>query len=152
MTKVYSGGCQCGEVKYEISSDPLLTYACHCSVCQTQSGSAFGLAAVFQKDDLVLSGARPSHFIREGQERSVRCFYCQQCGTRLYHQWFTSEGDLPFVNLKAGTLIDTSWFLPGCHIWTSKALPWIRFTKEDIVFPQQPNVSEMPSFNGNPRD
>jgi hypothetical protein len=34
------GGCQCEGVRYRITSDPVVVYACHCTTCQTQSGSA----------------------------------------------------------------------------------------------------------------
>ena len=46
-TPIHTGGCQCGAITYEITADPIMTYACHCTICQTQSGSAFGMAAVF---------------------------------------------------------------------------------------------------------
>ena len=36
------GGCRCGAVRYTLALDDLpLTYACHCTDCQTWSGSAF---------------------------------------------------------------------------------------------------------------
>ena len=41
-----SGGCQCGAIRYEITGPPAAVYACHCTECQKQSGSAFAMAAV----------------------------------------------------------------------------------------------------------
>ena len=38
-----TGGCACGAIRYEITSFPLLLYSCHCTDCQTISGSAFAL-------------------------------------------------------------------------------------------------------------
>jgi len=38
-----TGGCQCGAIRYEIASLPLLLYTCNCTDCQRQSGSAFAL-------------------------------------------------------------------------------------------------------------
>jgi hypothetical protein len=37
------GGCACGAIRYEITTFPLLLCACHCTDCQTRSGSAFAL-------------------------------------------------------------------------------------------------------------
>ena len=31
-------------IRLLVSGDPVVIYACHCTICQTQSGSAFGLA------------------------------------------------------------------------------------------------------------
>jgi len=35
-----TGGCQCGAIRYEIMSFPLLLYTCNCTDCQRQTGSA----------------------------------------------------------------------------------------------------------------
>lgn len=142
----YRGGCQCGAVKYEISSDPIMTYACHCTVCQPQSGTAFGMAAVFDGNAVSWTGVELKDFVRPGHGRKLRCHFCPQCGTRLYHQWFTEAADYPFLNIKPGTLDDTSWFRPGCHVWTQNAQPWVRFEEEDVVFSEQPSLDEIPKF------
>ncbi|MEC8526956.1 MAG: aldehyde-activating protein, partial [Pseudomonadota bacterium] len=36
-----TGGCLCGQVRYETKADPLMTGVCHCKNCQKQAGSAF---------------------------------------------------------------------------------------------------------------
>ena len=146
--RIYTGGCQCGAVRYEVRGDPMMIYACHCTICQRQSGSAFGMAVVFDRRALSLAGLAPAHFIRPGRERKFRCYFCPSCGTRIYHQWFTEEGNFPIVSIKPGTLDDTSWVRPGCHVWTQHAQPWMRFSDDDVVFPQQPSLDEMPRFKG----
>jgi hypothetical protein len=143
----HTGGCQCGAVRFTAHGDPVMVYACHCTICQKQSGSAFGMAVVFDRATFSLNGTAPAHFIRPGREgRQLRCYFCPSCGSRLYHQWFTAEGDAPFVNVKPGTLDDTSWLVPGCHVWTSSAQPWFRFAPDDVVFPEQPDIERMPRF------
>ena len=42
---IRTGGCQCGAIRYEISSPPVELYVCHCRECQKQSSSAFGISA-----------------------------------------------------------------------------------------------------------
>jgi hypothetical protein len=152
MGGIYRGGCQCGSIRYALSADPIMTYACHCTICQRQSGSAFGMAAVFDGASLSLSGIEPSHFVRLGHGRQFRCHFCPRCGTRLYHQWFTENGNYPFLSLKPGTLDDTSWFRPGCHVWIQHAQPWIRFSESDVVFAQQPSLEEMPKYRADAGD
>lgn len=146
MTTTHHGGCQCGAIRYGLHADPIRIYACHCTICQTQSGSAFGMAAAFDRGELKIAGIEPAHFIRQGHGRKFRCYFCPQCGTRLYHQWFTDGGDYPFVSIKPGTLADTSWLRPGCHVWTQHAQPWVRFSDDDVIFPQQPRLEDMPRF------
>lgn len=148
MDTVHTGGCQCGALRYEVRGKPLRTYACHCTICQRQSGSAFGLAALFPGESFRITKGRLGHFVRDGHNRKFRCYFCPQCGTRIYHQVFTEEGNLPRVNLKPGTLDDRSWFRPGCHVWTESAQPWIRFAEADVVFAKQPKPEEMPVYRG----
>jgi hypothetical protein len=146
MGDLRTGGCQCGAVRYEIRGDPIMVYACHCGICQKQSGSAFAMAALFESRAFALTGAAPRHFIRQGRGRRFRCYFCPDCGSRIHHQWFTEQGDFPFVNLKPGTLDDRSWLKPGCHVWAESAQPWIRFSEADVVFRQQPGFEDMPRF------
>ena len=147
MDSVFTGGCQCGALRYEVRGRPLRTYACHCSICQRQSGSAFGLSAVFPGGSLSVTQGRLEHFVRDGRGRKFRCYFCPGCGTRIYHQMFTEQGDLPQINLKPGTLDDRSWYSPGCHVWAENAQPWVKFSDADIVFAQQPTREEMPVFH-----
>src|SRR5215472_6995201 len=37
------GGCNCGEVRYRITRQPLTVYVCHCHLCQKRTGSAFSM-------------------------------------------------------------------------------------------------------------
>ena len=143
----HTGRCQCGAVRFEARGDPLMVYACHCTICQKQSGSAFALNVLFDCATVALGGAAAAHFLRPGHEgRQWRNYFCPSCGTRLYSHWFTAAGDAPFVAVKAGTLDDTSWLKPGCHLWTSSAQPWLTFAPDDVIFPGAPEIERMPRF------
>ena len=37
------GGCRCGQVRFRIDAQPMMTMACHCRGCRQMSGSAFSL-------------------------------------------------------------------------------------------------------------
>ena len=41
-----SGRCHCGAVRFEAEVDPAEVLICHCTDCQTLSGSAFRTVAV----------------------------------------------------------------------------------------------------------
>ena len=51
-----TGGCLCGQVRYETKADPMMTGVCHCKNCQKQAGSAFSTLAAFQMADIEFSG------------------------------------------------------------------------------------------------
>lgn len=149
MNKTCDGGCQCGAVRYRITGELRTTYACHCTLCQRQSGSAFGMATVFGNPDVRWTHEAPSHYVRAGQEgsgRSVRCSFCPKCGTRLHHQWFTDAGDLPFVSVKTGTLDDTSTIAVAFHLWTQHKQPWVRLADGEEAWPQAMPAERFRSF------
>ena len=54
------GGCQCGSVRYSVSKAPLVLYACHCTNCQKQTGSAFVLAMAIHEDSLSFTAGEPA--------------------------------------------------------------------------------------------
>ena len=57
MQRDRDGGCQCGAVRYRIHGEPLGLAVCHCTECQRQSGSAFGMSlAVAEPSFELLSG------------------------------------------------------------------------------------------------
>jgi hypothetical protein len=49
-----TGGCQCGTIRYEVAGAPKRLVVCHCSDCQRQSGSAFGMTMVVSEADFRL--------------------------------------------------------------------------------------------------
>ena len=41
MSAPFTGGCRCGNVRYECTAEPIATLHCHCRDCQYASGGAF---------------------------------------------------------------------------------------------------------------
>ena len=41
MVAPFQGGCRCGAIRYEVSSEPLAVMNCHCRDCQYTSGGGF---------------------------------------------------------------------------------------------------------------
>jgi hypothetical protein len=114
------GGCQCGRVRYTISVEPLFLAACHCKECQRASGSAFGLSLMVPHGGFAVEGELKSFERPTDSGRRLRGYFCPECGTRIYHQ----RSDAPVVNVRAGTLDDTSWLKPNLHAWLSSKQPW----------------------------
>lgn len=131
-----TGGCQCGEVRYGIAAEPLTVYACHCTDCQRQSGSAFALSMVVPRDAVRLSAGAPATWLRRHESgRTSRCLFCGECGARLYHN---PDRNPQITILKPGTLDDTSWLRPVGHIWIRSAQPWFEMPAGRITYDAQP--------------
>lgn len=131
-----AGGCQCGKVRYEVRGAPLQLYACHCTECRRQSGSAFGMSLQVRRDDLVVTQGEPAVWER-GTDAGNRlaCWFCPHCGTRLYHENNPSRG---WATVKAGTLDTPVDFAGAMHIWTSRALPGVVIPEGAACYPEEP--------------
>ncbi len=118
------GGCQCGAVRYELREPPLGTWACHCSLCRKQSGSAFGLSMSVALDALVFTQGEPASWTRTAESGHILdCLFCRDCGSRLIHRRHEHGGR---QTLKPGTLDDTSWVVPERHFFPESALNWVK--------------------------
>jgi len=140
MPASYTGGCQCGAVRYEVTGEPLTLYACHCTACQTQSGSAFGLTMKLPREGFRITKGKPKSFIAyadSGKEKHG--YFCGDCGTRIY-------GDAPskpeIVSLKPGTLDDTGWLRPIGNMWTNSAQPWVPVDPTALNYVRQPETQD----------
>ena len=51
--QTYTGGCQCGAVRYEAAGPPSRTHFCHCRMCQKALGNLFAALAPFKRADVV---------------------------------------------------------------------------------------------------
>lgn len=131
-----TGRCQCGALRYGVSEAPLVIYACHCTNCQKQTGSAFVLSAAIHEAALAFTSGEPARFAWTSDAGTDRFgLFCRTCGCRL------ANGQTPPIgiySLRAGTLDDTSWVRPAGHIWMRSAQPWFRPDPDDVLFDQQP--------------
>lgn len=117
-----AGGCQCERQRYSISTLPLTLYACHCTDCQTQSTSAFGMSMPVPREAVNCDFDRLGTWERTAESgRIVKARYCRDCGTRLFHEPSRNRN---IINVKPGTLDDTSWLKPVGHLWLGSAQSW----------------------------
>jgi hypothetical protein len=140
-----SGGCLCGDVRYEITREPLYVYACHCSDCQGSTSSAFSIgvvvpAAGFQAtgDDntrLIFGGTAASN----GRVKQRRV--CTNCGTWLYgNPREHNTGSIRIV--RGSTFDDQTWIAPVAHYWFKRAQPWIALPDNVRRYDTQPDGSD----------
>lgn len=122
MSSTREGGCQCGSVRYRIHGDPLGLAVCHCTECQRQSASAFGMSlAVAEENFELLSGKLKSFTVTCESGRPKACSFCPDCGVRIHHQG--PDGEL---SIKAGSLDDRTGLEPDAHYWTRSKQAWVR--------------------------
>lgn len=78
-----TGSCNCGSVKFEISSEISDVYICHCSICRKSTGSGGIAVAIVSNDDLLwLEG---HDFIKTWHKpnHDWQTSFCINCGSPL---------------------------------------------------------------------
>ena len=133
----YSGGCQCGAVRYSIAAETLTAYACHCRECQKQSASAFGISVPIFVSSLDIKGETKSWRRPTDSSSYTDCHFCPECGSRLYHAGANRPG---MVTIKGGSLDEASSLSPVAHIWTDRAVDWLDLSDAVPRWPRQPET------------
>ena len=130
------GGCGCGAVRYRLLEDPLGLHVCHCTDCQTVTGSAFVMCMPTHKRSLELTRGQPKAFLFVTPDGLAKCnLRCPECGCTV---WSEIEGIPEILALQPGTLDDTSWLHPVAHIWTDSAQPWVEIPEGVLIYERQP--------------
>lgn len=118
----FTGGCQCGKVRYSIQTDRLVSYACHCRECQKQAASAFGMSVPVMLASLRVEGETASWRRATDSGSHTDCHFCPTCGTRLYHAGANRPG---MVTVKGGSLDRAQDLDPVAHIWVCSKQDWV---------------------------
>lgn len=100
----YSGGCQCGAVRFHAAELRDNAHVCHCRMCQKSSGGLFADGVGVRHEHLTWTRGKPSEFF--SSDHAARGF-CNRCGTPLYYR--TVGG--PHVSITIGSF-DTPHAVP----------------------------------------
>ena len=126
-----TGGCLCGQVRYEARGEPLNVRCCHCTLCQKAGGAPFFARAMFALKEVTISGQTLDH---PTSERVMRRF-CARCGTLVFSQ----PNDPPArIAISLPTLDDPNALAPNMHIFTSTRLPWLKLDDGLPQYPERP--------------
>jgi hypothetical protein len=122
MEQVVTGGCLCGNVRYEYDGEVGSANDCHCADCRRCTGSAFGIGVrVESRRFRVLSGS-PKGFTKMGDSGNyLTRYFCSECGSPLC----TSSPRHPDIfYVKAGCLDDASLVRLTHQNWTKSMVAW----------------------------
>ena len=79
------GHCHCGQITFEAEVDPNALNICHCTDCQTLSGTAFRVNIPAPAEHFVLLSGTPKTYIKTAESGNKRLHaFCGNCGTPIY--------------------------------------------------------------------
>lgn len=129
MTIPFTGGCRCGAVRVVGSSEPEITFFCHCTDCQRESGAPFSVELYLPRAAVSIEGELSEHSVIADSGQRVTRKFCPVCGCPIVVE-FDRDEYRDYVCLKAGSLDDASWLKPQVHIFTSTKQPWVHISDD----------------------
>lgn len=118
------GSCHCGRITFVGDADPQDVSICHCSDCQTLTGTAFRVSVpVAAKEFHILSGKLKVYTKTAASGARRRQAFCGECGTPVYA---SADAEHPTVyGVRVGTLKQRAQLRPTHAVWQRSALPWV---------------------------
>jgi hypothetical protein len=123
MPMKVEGSCHCGQITFEAEIDPAAVRICHCTDCQTLTGSAYRVNVRTPAANFVLRSGIPKTYIKTAESGDKRAHaFCPNCGTPIYA---TDTHEPRAYGLRVGTLRQRAELRPTQQIWYRSALPWV---------------------------
>ena len=133
MSQSHEGGCSCGAVRYRLTDAPMFVHCCHCTTCQTETGSAFVLNALIEADRVETIAGAPEPLMTPSESgRGQQVWRCPDCRVAVWSNYGGARDLLRFVRI--GTLDTPAALPPDVHIYTRSKLPWVRLPEEIPAF------------------
>ena len=129
---VIEGGCACGRVRYRLTDVPMVVHCCHCSWCQRETGSAFVINALIERDRLEVTGDPEPVMTPSASGKGQEIFRCPDCHVALWSHYPGAGRKSAFV--RVGTMDDPAQCPPDVHIYTSTRQPWMVLPEDAKAF------------------
>ena len=127
-----AGGCTCGQVRFKITRQPLFVHACHCSLCQRQSGSAFALNGLIEASCVIHeSGELEDVSMPTGSGSGQVVSRCPNCRIAVWSV-YNRVGDT-FRFIRVGALDEPDTCPPDIHIFTSSKQSWVKLPDDAVA-------------------
>lgn len=129
----FTGGCQCGAVRYRLAGEAIYSALCHCSDCRRAAGAPIVQWTAFPAESFALEQGELREY--RSSELATRSF-CPTCGTGITYR---NETVLPgLIDIQGCTLDDPDTVPPQIHVQVAERLGFMETTSELPEFERYP--------------
>lgn len=122
--------CRCGQLKAELTGEPVRVSVCHCLDCKKRSGSAFAVQARWPEEQVRVEGTSKTWSHHADSGNRITHHFCPECGSTVY---FRIEGKFDgLVAIPAGTFDDPYFLSPKFSVWEERAHDWVEIVGDDV--------------------
>jgi hypothetical protein len=122
-SRLLSGKCECGAVRYRVADEFVYAGNCHCSNCRAATGSAFKPFAGIEREKLEVVEGGDTLVWGSDDANHTRCGIC---GSLLY----SVVRDGAYVHVAMGSLVDHPTIRPTDHIFVGSKARWFEITDD----------------------
>jgi len=127
-----SGGCHCGAVRYEMTTEVAHHALCHCTDCRKASGAPATAWAMAAADQVTITGEPLTYASSEHGRR----LFCGACGTGLF---YTNDVVFPgMIDVQSATLDDPDAIPLQAQIQTAERIGWMGHLGDLPAFERYP--------------
>jgi hypothetical protein len=136
------GGCTCRQVRYRMTTRPLIVHCCHCCWCQRETGTAFALNAMIEADRVqLLQGEVQVVDTPTLSGKGQKISRCPQCHVAVWSNYAGAGEAVRFV--RVGTLDQPDHLPPEVHIYTASKQSWLALQDGAPVMAEYYRASEL---------
>jgi hypothetical protein len=118
------GRCHCGAVTFQADIDPEKVSICHCTDCQTLTGSPYRVTVICSAGQIRMAGKSPRIYPKTGDNGRTRFqHFCPECGSPLFTSGEGEQQD--DWGIRWGSIRQRDRLKPARQIWCRSAVPWI---------------------------
>ena len=117
------GSCHCGQITFRAEVDPDQIEICHCTDCQTLSGSAYRTIASAEEGTFELLSGALKKYAKSAEDGSIRVqTFCPECGTPIYSS--PPAGESGYFGIRVGAIKQRNELAPTHQYWVRSAQSW----------------------------
>jgi hypothetical protein len=132
------GACHCGNITYTAEVDPDKVGLCHCTDCQTLSGTAYRTSVPANRETFHMAGGQPKMYVKTAESGAKRAqAFCPECGKPIYAAAAT---DPQVFNIRVGTVRQRDELKPKSQGWCRSARDWVMDLQSIKQFAKQRSV------------
>lgn len=132
-----NGSCLCGSIKFEINSDSLNMYQCHCEQCRKQTGTASSCGSIVPEEKFTWVYGK-SKIRKWEKESGFTSHFCSDCGSSVPNKF----REQPYYWIPVG-LIDKGKIHTVANLFISEKPDWSNLKSETNHFQTKPNIQIM---------
>jgi hypothetical protein len=114
--------CVCGQLTASCSGDPAQVSLCHCLACQRRTGSTYGIAAFYPRENVRVAGDATAYTRPSDSGYTVTSYFCPHCGSTVYWE---PRRKPEMVAVAVGAFADPAFPAPAQAVYAEHRHRWV---------------------------